>query len=156
VLILLVGTTFLLFLSYNKYIDRRLSFLIEKALKKYTSLDIHDYASLMQLGGEYRLAEVLIGSNHWVAHRTLAETRLSKEGLLVLGVKRADGTYLGAPRGSTIILPNDIIIAYGRASEIESVDQRRKTTKGDKEHLEAIKEQENILEEEELKDHAIH
>jgi hypothetical protein len=154
VVILVAGVTFLWILSYNKYIDRKLSFLIERFLKRFTSLDVHDYVSLMHLAGEYRLAEVMVGKEHWIANRTLADTRLSKEGLLVLGVKRFDGTYLGAPRGSTLILPDDVIIVYGRTTEIESIDQRRKTKRGDYEHIEAMKEQEQVLDEEEAIDPA--
>jgi hypothetical protein len=152
--ILIAGVTSLWILSNNKYIDRKLSLLIERFLKRFTSLDVHDYASLMHLAGEYRLAEVMVGKEHWIANRTLAETSLSKEGLLVLGVKRFDGTYLGAPRGSTLILPDDVIIVYGRTTEIESIDQRRKTKRGDYEHIEAIKEQEQVLDEEEAIDPA--
>jgi uncharacterized protein with PhoU and TrkA domain len=107
-----------------------------------------------QIIHKLREAEVLVNVSDWIANRTLADTELSKEGLLVLGIKRTDGTYLGAPRGSTMILPTDVLIVYGRTIEIESIDQRRKTVKGDQEHVDAMKEQKLILEEEELKDPA--
>lgn len=148
VLLLVIGTSSLLYLSQSKWVDQQLSNLIDKFLKNYSSLKVQDYASLMHLAKDYRLAELAVREKDWISDKTLKETQLSQEGLLVLGVKRIDGKYIGAPRGNTKINAGDALVVYGRLEEIKNVDIRRKTKYGDKAHIKAIKEQEKILKEE--------
>ena len=62
--------------------------------------------------------------NDWIEGKTLAESELGGEGIIVLGIKRMDGTYLGAPHGKTLVLPKDVLIVYGRISQVEDLDQR--------------------------------
>jgi K+/H+ antiporter YhaU regulatory subunit KhtT len=143
--LLISGTSILLYLSQSKWVDKRLSNIIDKFLKKYSSLKVQDYASLMHLSKDYRLAELAVQEKDWISEKTLKDAQLSQEGLLVLGVKRSNGKYIGAPRGSTMISAGDILIVYGRLDEIKNVDIRRKTKYGDKAHIKAIKEQEKIL-----------
>lgn len=58
-----------------------------------------DYASLMHLAGEFRLVELYVEPDDWLAERTLQETDLRHEGVLVLGVRRDGGHSIGAPHG---------------------------------------------------------
>ncbi|MBR9985467.1 MAG: TrkA C-terminal domain-containing protein [Desulfosarcina sp.] len=60
-----------------------------------------------------------VNSGDWLAGRTLAELGLPKEGIMVLGFTRADGRFLGAPDGETEIKDDDVLILYGRATEIQ-------------------------------------
>lgn len=68
---------------------------------------------------------------------------------MVLGIHRADGNYLGAPKGASEILPEDTLIVYGRLSSIEELDEKRTGICGDREHEEAMVEQEEMTKEEE-------
>ena len=113
-------------IAHSKWIDRNLSVVIAWALKKWTSLELCDYAGLLHLAGDYGVAELLVQKEDWLCERTLADVKLADEGVLVLGVERADGTYLGAPRGDTILLPSDTIVVYGPQETIGELDRRRK------------------------------
>lgn len=57
----------------------------------------------------------------WLANKTLAELPLRDEGILVLGVGRPNGPFLGAPDRETKLLPGDSMIIYG-------VHRQRKTS----------------------------
>ncbi|UCH09423.1 MAG: TrkA C-terminal domain-containing protein, partial [Fidelibacterota bacterium] len=113
-----------------------------------------DYASIMHLAGEYSLLEIEVEPEDWLASKTLAEAELGDEGIIVLGIRRSDGTYLGAPHGKTQLLPKDVLIVYGRISKVEDLDQRRKTKRGDQQHEKAVQEQKKVIEEEEKEDTA--
>jgi uncharacterized protein with PhoU and TrkA domain len=115
-------------------------------------LEAKDYASLLNLAGDYRVTDLLVQSDDWLAERTLGELKLRDEGVAVLGIKRKSGKYLGTPGGPTKIMANDTLVLYGRASALESLDQRRAGTSGDLEHDEARKEQEEIASQEEIED----
>ncbi len=152
VVLLLSGLACLWTLSMSQFVDRHLSRLIDWALKRYTNLDVKDYASLMHLVGEYRVVEMVVQDKDWVANKTLADTELRDEGIVVLGIKRPDETYLGAPKGEAEIVPGDTLILYGRVSILEKLDQRRKSPEGDREHQMAVGEQQEVEKEEQNAD----
>ena len=148
VMILALGLAVLWFASRSRWIYRRLSRLIDILISRYTYLDTRDYASLMHLAADYSLVEMEVETGDWIEDKTLEESEVAAEGIIVLGVKRADGTYLGAPCGTTKVCAGDILMIYGRVGAIEMLDQRRKDRRGDREHLQAIKEQQHVVEEE--------
>jgi hypothetical protein len=148
-LLLGAGLFLLTMVGMSSWVDRHLSNLIDSALKRYTKLDVRDYASLMHLTGEYRLVELQVNSNDWLANKTLAEAKLRDEGIVVLGIKRPDGLYLGTPKGPQKITPKDIVILYGRVSALEELDRRQLDTRGEQAHVEAVEEQAIISRKEE-------
>ncbi|GAF93821.1 unnamed protein product, partial [marine sediment metagenome] len=123
---LVVGLCVLWVVACSRWIDRHLSVLITWALKRWTDLELCDYARLLHLAGDYGVVELLVQGEDWLCEKTLAESQLADEGVLVLGVERADGTYLGAPRGDTILLTGDTLIVYGPQKTIGELDRRRK------------------------------
>lgn len=152
IVLLIAGLAALWTLSMSAWINRHLSRLISWALREYTDLDVRDYASLMRLAKDYRLVELQIEPEDWLAEKSLTEARLRDEGIVVLGVKRADGTYLGAPRGLTRLFAGDTLVLYGRVSSLEELDRRRKDSSGDRRHEEAVAEQEKVVAEEQASD----
>jgi len=148
VFILLAGLTALWVFAHSRWVDRRLSRLIAWALKRWTKLDVRDYAGLLHLTGDYVVAELIVQKDDWLAERTLQELRLSDEGVLVLGVEKANGTYLGAPRGQTKLDVNDTLLLYGRAEIVENLDERRRGAEGNWEHHKAVDRQRRIEQEE--------
>jgi K+/H+ antiporter YhaU regulatory subunit KhtT len=149
------GLIVLMLIARSQWIDRRLSRLISRLLKRFTSLDVRDYASLLQLGGEYRVTDLSVEEGDWLAGRTLVQLRLRDEGVMVLGINRKDGTYVGAPRGSSVILSGDSIILYGKIGMCERLDERVHGYEGEVEHREAVAEQRRELEHQELIDSGV-
>jgi uncharacterized protein with PhoU and TrkA domain len=133
-------------------VDRWLSRIIDRLLKRYTRLNITDYASLLHLTGEYRLAELKIKPGDWLDRRQLRNSRLRDEGVNVLGIRRPDGTYIGNPIGETTLQQGDSLVLYGRIEAIDELDKRKAGDRGDEEHKEAVQEQEQVLQEEAKKD----
>lgn len=152
IVFLVIGLLTLWALASSRWVDRGLSRLIARALKRFTRLDLRDYASVMHLGGEYRLVELQVEPRDWISKKTLTASKLREEGIVVLGIRRPDGTYLGAPKGSTKILPDDTLIAYGRVAAIEEIDRRRRGKRGDREHRAAVAEQKKVAKNEEEQD----
>lgn len=66
---------------------------------------------------------------------------LFQEGITVLGIWRADGDYLGVPRGETIVEAQDQLVLYGRDERIRELDQRRRGPMGDEAHSRAVSDQ---------------
>jgi hypothetical protein len=154
IVLLVAGLVGLWGVAMSQWVDRRLSKFISWALKKYTRLDVVDYANLMHLAGEYRIVELLVRQGDWLADKTLLETKLREEGVMVLGITRENGVYLGVPVGSTKILPHDTLIAYGRISALDAIDQRRDDWYGRQDHKAAVQKQRQVVAEEKQEDPA--
>jgi hypothetical protein len=152
VVLLIAGIATLWGFASSHWVDRWLSRIIDRLLKRYTRLNITDYASLLHLTGEYRLAELKIKPGDWLDRRQLRNSRLRDEGVNVLGIRRPNGTYIGNPIGETTLQRGDSLVLYGRIEAIDELDKRKAGDRGDEEHKEAVQEQEQVLQEEAKKD----
>lgn len=147
IVILVSGIVFLWAFATSQWVDRQLSRAVDKLLNKYTDLNVKDYASLLNLTGDYRLAELMIEKEDWINGKTLSGSHLREEGINALGIKKADGKYIGDLTGDTIIHAGDCLVIYGRISAIKALDLRKKGLSGDLKHQKAIKEQKTVLRE---------
>lgn len=144
VVILVGGLGAVYALSLSKRVDRHLSRLIGRLLARYTDLDLRDYAALLHVSGEYEVKEMAVAADSWFAGRTLAELRLRDEGMLVLGVIRPDGSYLGVPDKRTRLELGDTLVLYGRDSLFAELTTRRPGEAGDEAHRRAVEAQQGI------------
>jgi hypothetical protein len=121
-----VGLLVLWLIASSRWIDRRMSSVIRWALSRFTELDARDYVALLHLRGEYAVKEMRIGHDHWLlVRKTLQQAELPREGILVLGIERANGTYIGAPNGETLLEGDDRLILYGPTDRITELVHRR-------------------------------
>lgn len=142
---LVLGLLLLVFVSRSKWVDTRLTRLISRLLHQYTDLPTRDQDSLLELPGSFAVIELAIRPGDWTVERSLAELDLSAEGLTVLGVTRADGTYLGVVRGSTTLHEGDLLILYGEESRLKELDSRPAGPEGDHRHAAAMLEEQSRL-----------
>jgi K+/H+ antiporter YhaU regulatory subunit KhtT len=139
--LLFAGLGALWLAASSRRVERQMSRLMERLLKRYTELDVQDYASLLHLAGDYHVSEIMCKPDDWMEGHTLAELGLRDEGILVLGITRPDGTYIGAPKGPTKVRAGDTLILYGRAAALAALDNRRKDPAGEQSRQQAIAEQ---------------
>ncbi len=123
--VLIVGLVFFWYAATSQALDRWMCRLIAWVLRKWTDMEVRDYAQLLQLAKGYGVAEAKVDANDWMANRTLSELALDTRGVLVLGIRHDDGAYEGAPRGDTRISVEDVIIVYGRDDAVGSVCGRK-------------------------------
>lgn len=146
-LVLGSGLTALWYVAYSQWVDRRMSQLIGWALKRWTTIEVRDYAGLLHLAGDYIVIELTVEPADWLANRTLAELKLSDEGVLVLGIEKANHTYIGAPRGPHVLEPDDTVILYGRQEVLVNLDERRAGAAGNWEHHKTVDRQQRVEQE---------
>jgi hypothetical protein len=152
-ILLLVGAAIILWnLASSRWVDRQFSYLIDKLLNRYSKIDAIDYYSLLRLSGEFRISEVPIAKKHWLCDKKLHNAKLKDEGMIVLGISRKDGNFLGTPDGETYIREDDSLIIYGRASALNKLEKRLKGTRGNQEHKEMMSEQKTVEKKEKSED----
>jgi len=121
------------------------------ALKRWSRIDVQDYHSLLRFAHDFVVWEMYIDAEDWLVEKTLLQAKLASEGILVLGIERADGTYVGAPRGETLIEVGDALIIYGRQESLEQLDARRAGLDGNLDHMLAVTRQQAVRETEKVR-----
>jgi hypothetical protein len=134
---LVIGLLALVFLSRSAWIDRRMTAWIGALLRRFTDIPARDAASLLQLSGTHAVDELAVRGGDWVAGRSLGELELRAEGVVVLGIVRTDGSYLGAPNGETVVHPGATLVVYGHQGQLAELDRRPSGEQGDRLHAEA-------------------
>lgn len=135
-LMLGAGLLILHALGRSRWAQKRLNVLLARALRNWTDLDLRDYVALLQLQHGFAVGEMLVEPGDWLCSRSLRDAALSREGVLVLGIQRADGTFSGAPGGGHVIQAGDTLLLYGRIPRLQELDQRSQM-RGDSAHREA-------------------
>ena len=133
---ILVGALFALWLLLRtRPVDRLLSRGIAWLLGK-SGFAGRDYATMLNLSGEYAVAELQVQEGDWLAGQSLRAMRLRDEGVVVVGVQRG-GVYIGAPGPDTVIEPCDTLVLYGCRTRIAELDRRQRDASGDAAHARA-------------------
>lgn len=146
IVLVISGVVGLWAIAASHWVDRQLSKVIEHMLSRYTRLEIKDYTSLLHLAGEYKISEIHVEPDSWLADQTLANLQLRDEGLLILGIERDSGEFIGTPNGETRLEEGDNVIIYGRDSTIAELSQRHPGLNGDVEHIQEASKAERVRE----------
>lgn len=139
-LILVIGLAGLYFIAHSEWLDKKLRTFVQWALTKYTRLDLNDYTALLHLAEDYSILEVEVQPGDWLAGNNLAKLALPKEGVLVLGVRKAAGDYIGAPTAGTTVEAGDTLTMYGKLERLEELNHRRTGVAGLYAHAAAVDE----------------
>lgn len=145
---LVAGLGILWYLSTSALVNKWLSQWINHLLKKYTNIQVRDFAGVLHLANGYEISEMLIDESNWMTNRKLNELQLRQEGLNVLGIEKEDGVYIGLPHGDTLVNAGDLLILYGKNDTLKKLNQRRRGMAGRKDHRKAVEEQRKREEEE--------
>lgn len=144
-LVVLGGGIIVLWLgAQSRFVDRQLSRIVTLALRKYTKLEVKDYARLMDLGRDYGISECRVAADDWWTDRQLRDLVLTDEGVLVLGIRRGSGSYLGAPSGDVYVRAEDTLVLYGRSEKLRNLSARKKGPGGDRAHEESKQEEQVV------------
>lgn len=141
-LTLIAGIILLWAFATSRWVEHRMNKIITWCLTKWTRLDAKDYIALLQLQNGYAVTEMKVEAEDWLAGKSLQELALPREGVLVLGIGRSDGAFLGTPHADDKVMAGDVLVLYGSIEHLDELDQRRAGSGGEKAHHEAVVRQE--------------
>lgn len=107
-----------------KLVKKLLEHLIQLSLDKLHQVRAMDYETVLRSKDGYAVMQFEIEKDHHLIGRTLAGAKLSQEGVLVLGIERATGEYIGATHSTTEIQIGDMLTVYGNEGSIVSTLER--------------------------------
>lgn len=144
-LLLIGGLILLLFLSKSAYVESLLSRVIQWALRKFTKLDVQDYLKLLNLRKDFEISTIKLENESWLSGKKIADSELRNEGVMILGLTRKDGKYIGVPRGKYQLHAGEELVLYGNKEDIAKIKDRIKGRWGDREHDLAVEEHRDEL-----------
>jgi hypothetical protein len=144
VAVIAAGLLALSFVARSRWVERAMDRMNERLLARFTSVDARDYAGLLHVRGGWTIDELKVREDDWLAGRALGELHLRDEGILVLGIERRGGEYVGAPHGDDVLDPGDTLVLYGRRVRIDELDDRHRGREGEQAHAAAVAEQERL------------
>ena len=142
--LLIAGIVLLLASVHTRAANRAIESLTKAAIRRLTDLETTDFAALLRYDEDYAVTEFHADEGEWMVEHQLADLQLTQEGVVVLGLHRADGTFVGTPTGDTDIRAGDLILAYGRATVLRELATRR-STDGDAAHEAAVDQQQAVI-----------
>ena len=116
--LILFGIVFVTVFFRLGFIKRVLEWAIKSSLEKFQQVRAIDYETVLRSSDGFAVMQVEIEHGHPLIGRTLAGAKLSTEGVLVLGIKRSDGEYVGATHSTTEIHEGDLLTVYGHEGAI--------------------------------------
>lgn len=123
--VLLGAAAVLVGLARSRLFHSLLTPLIKRALGRTATFEVRDYLGLLNLDREFTVADLTVQEESWLADKRLDELELrSNEGINVLGIRREDGTFIGAPNGEHELTPGDTVIAYGQRDRLVELAER--------------------------------
>jgi hypothetical protein len=138
------GFILILVAARSRVFERIMTGWIARLLGRWTDLEVRDMVHMLQLTKDYAVSELQVEPGDWLAEKTLIDLQLPDEGVIVLAIRRANGSFLGAPRGSAVVHPYDTLILYGRSPVLADLDRRPADPHGDVAHAESVAEHQEI------------
>lgn len=109
-------------LTFNlKVVREPLEQLMKLALKKAGLTRVLDYDYLLNLQDGFCIFDGEVDENHPWVNKALWEIKPAEQGVLVLGIYRPEGGYVGAPGKDTKVQSDDILLVYGKDIDVNRV-----------------------------------
>ncbi len=136
--VLVGGLLLLLLIASSRYVERIMWRVTKWGLRRFGGIQVHDYTRLLRVGRDFVVSELQLHEGDWLAGHTLEQLRLANEGVIVLGIEKPNGDYVGAPRGLTRLEVDDCLIVYGTQESLLDLDERRAGMEGNVKHVMAV------------------
>lgn len=102
------------------FVRRLLDFSIRKALERTQLVNALDYETLLNVQDGYCVSEIQVLEGNHFANRKLRESRPSDEGIIILGIQKEDGAFLGAPGPEDQLEVGDVMTIYGAQKAVKA------------------------------------
>jgi hypothetical protein len=122
---LAAGVTLLLISVHISAANRVVANLTRRALRRFTTLEIDNLTTLLQLEGRRAVVEIRAGRDSELAGCDLASFDLPARDITVLGIRRHDGSFVGSPGADTLVRCGDVLTAYGPNGPLSALARPR-------------------------------
>ncbi len=126
IIVILLAVLFIIKVSLNKTITRRLTKKIQGKLVKSPTFTKRPVEEILRLAEGYGIAELTLSEDCVDIGKTLFDSSFRQKDILILAVER-EKEVIPAPHASDRLLENDTLICYGKLSNITEISKSSST-----------------------------
>ena len=109
-------------ISFNlKIVREPLDRLMRRTLERAGLKRVVDFDYLLNLQDGFCVFDGEVQEDHPWSGQALWQSRPADHGVIVLGIYRADGDFVGAPDKDTVIKSGDTLLVYGKDEDVTGV-----------------------------------
>ena len=116
-----LGVTCLYSLSHTGFIKKPLDAVMTYSLERAGVVRAREYVLLLNVESGYCISVFRVGAGHLFAGKALYESRPHDYGLVILGIRRHGGEFIGAPGKDDIIGEGDTVMVYGKQDSVDKL-----------------------------------
>ncbi|MBE0646259.1 MAG: TrkA C-terminal domain-containing protein [Bacteroidales bacterium] len=120
--ILVVATIILTIVASSNKVDAALTRVVNRFLGRYKFFSTYNYGSLYKLADDYHISNLFVREGGWLIGKTPSDEQIQKDGIIVLGIEKPDGSYVGIVTPDTVFQETDLLIVYGREHALKLLD----------------------------------
>ncbi|MBK8094222.1 MAG: TrkA C-terminal domain-containing protein [Verrucomicrobiaceae bacterium] len=122
---LIGGLLALYLIARMGWVQKALDHVIRHTLERAGIVRVLDYELLLRIQHGYVVSEIEVLPDTCLAGRMLSETRPWDKGVVILAIKREGQTRHGIPGREDMILPGDVLTAYGKEDHLRAMTECR-------------------------------
>lgn len=119
--IVLLTILVLYVLASTSYIRRPMDALMRYSLERAGVARALDYELLLNVEHGYCVSDFKIGKNHPFEGKALCESRPNDQGIVVLGITKPNGSFLGTPNKDVVLEAGDTLMVYGSEEAVDKM-----------------------------------
>lgn len=119
--IVLISIVVLYVLASTGFIRRPIDAVMRYSLERAGVVRAMDYETLLNVENGYCVSDFKLGGDHPLAGKALFESRPNDLGIVVLGVTRVDGKFVGTPRKDEVLNEGDTVMVYGSEEAVDKM-----------------------------------
>jgi hypothetical protein len=119
--IVLLSILVLYILASTGFIRRPMDALMKYSLEKAGVVRALDYELLLNVEHGYCVSDFNITEGHHFEGKPLHQSRPNDQGIVVLGIKKSDGTFVGTPNKDEILVSGDTLMVYGSEEAVDKM-----------------------------------
>tara|TARA_R110002096_G_scaffold31754_1_gene92808 strand:+ start:2258 stop:2998 length:741 start_codon:yes stop_codon:yes gene_type:complete len=119
-MVVMIPITFKL-LSKVKFLQRLLDKVLRFTLRRVGMVRAFDYELLLRVRDGYCVSEIELLEDNPVTGKSIGETRPADSGVIILGIEKENGTYLGAPGPQDRMETGDVMMVYGKEESVHEI-----------------------------------
>ena len=119
--VLFFGAAMLYFLMNTSFVRKPLDLLMRFWLERAGVVRALDYELLLNVQHGYSVSDFHIEAGHPFAEKALFESRPNDQGIVVLGVSKQDGRFVGTPGKDEVLEAGDTVMVYGCEEAVDKM-----------------------------------
>lgn len=120
---IIAGVLGLIYLSRLAVVEHILDKLIQRALERAGVVRVLDYELLLRIASGYSVSEIELTAETPIIGKSLRVSRPWDQHVVILSIKRNGVTLPGIPNREEVLLPGDVVTAYGEEVNLRKLLQ---------------------------------